>query len=265
MVELLLSHFPSLSSLRRPPRREGSASARAGAPARWPADAPTALAGGLGKPGPTVQSRNYPSLLLARCSRRSSRFVVAGAARVAGVLLGKRSGSGPAAVRGGSRNALCLQGVSAAFRIRRSLGCGCGVVTPDRIMLAVERAGLAQAGAAAQFGSRRDTGPPLFLGQGLAILPGGGAELRSPVTLGGGAGVSRFDVQVPPLLCTPHIPDPVAAAATFAAEVEALSPRAVIRAAAAPMARPLLVQPGRLWPGGRDWHVCFHERPRDTC
>jgi hypothetical protein len=30
--------FPSLSSLRRPPRREGSASARAGAPARRPAD-----------------------------------------------------------------------------------------------------------------------------------------------------------------------------------------------------------------------------------
>ena len=46
-----------------------------------------------------------------------SRFVVASPARVAGVLLGKRSGTGPAAVRGGSRNALCLQGVSAAFRI----------------------------------------------------------------------------------------------------------------------------------------------------
>ena len=119
--------------------------------------------------GPTVQSRNCPSLLFARCSRRSCRFVVAGAARVAGVLLGKGSGSGPAGVRGGSRNALCLQGVSAAFRIRRSLGWGCRVVTPDRIMLAVERAGLAQAGAAAQFGSRSDTGPPLFLGQGLVI------------------------------------------------------------------------------------------------
>jgi hypothetical protein len=162
--------FPSLSSLRRPHRREGCASAGAGAPAGRPADAPTALTGGpvlrsrfsvavlrrvdstaeggLGKPGPTVQSRNGPSLLLDWCSRRSCRFVVAGAARVAGVLLGKRSGSGPAGVRGGSRNALCLQGVSAAFRIRRSLGCGCGVVTPDRIMLAVERAGLAQAGAA---------------------------------------------------------------------------------------------------------------------
>ena len=120
-------------------------------------------------PGPTVQSRNGPSLLLARCSGRSSRFVVAGAARVAGVLLGKWSGSGPAVVRGGSRNALCLQGVSAAFRIRRSFGCGCGAVTPDRIMLAVERAGRAQAGAAAQFGSRGDTGPPRFLGQGFPL------------------------------------------------------------------------------------------------
>jgi hypothetical protein len=272
----LSSPFPSLSSLHSPPSREGSASARAGAPARWPANAPTALTGGpvlrnsfaeggLGNPEPTVQSRNCPRLSPARCSRCSSRFVGAGPARMAGVLLGKGSGTGPAGVRGGSRNALCLQGVSALFCIRRSLGRGCGVVTPDRIMLAVERAGLAQAGAAAQLGSRRDTGPPLFRGRGLAILPGGGAELRAPVALGGGAGVSRLDVQVPPLLGTPHIPDPVAAAATFAAAVEALPPRAVIRAAAAPMARPFLVQPGRLWPGGRNWHVCFHERLRDTC
>jgi len=57
-----------------------------------------------------------------------------------------------------------LQGVSAAFRIRRSFGCGCGAVTPNRIMLAVERAGLAQAGAAAQFGSPRRYRP--------AALPG---------------------------------------------------------------------------------------------
>jgi hypothetical protein len=251
--------------LGRPPRREGSGSARAGAAARRPADAPRALTGGLGKPGPSVQSRKGPSLLLEGCSRRSGRFLVAGEARVAGVLLGKGSGTGPAGVRGGSGNALCLQGFSAAFHIRRALGCGGGVVAPDGIMLAVEGAGLGQAGAAAQFGCRGDTGAPLFLGQGLAILPGGGAELRSEVTLGGGARISRFDVQVPPLPGTPHIPDPVAAAATFAAEVEALSPRAEIGAAAAAMAGPLLVQPGRLWPGGSDWHVCFHERLRGTC
>ena len=224
MVEpaLFPNPFPSLSSLRGPPRREGSASARAGALARRPAAAPTAWTGGpvlrsgtaeggLGNPGPggsrhcrqqkktpavtgaravpgsqqlgrhlgrerawfatarswplrardgsrsggsveirppgaTAQSRNGQSLLLARGSRRSGRFVVAGAARVAGVLLGKGSGSGPAAVRGGSRNSLCLQGVSAAFRVRRSFGWWCEVVTPDRIMLAVERAGLARRG-----------------------------------------------------------------------------------------------------------------------
>jgi hypothetical protein len=76
---------------------------------------------------------------------RSSGFVGAGAARVAGVLLAKGSGSGLVAVRGGSRNALCLQGVSAAFRIRRPFDCWRGVVTPDGIMRAVERAGLAEA------------------------------------------------------------------------------------------------------------------------
>jgi hypothetical protein len=107
------SPFASSSSLRRPPRREGIASAGAGAPARRTADAPTALTGGpvlrsspaeggLGNPGPTVQSRDCPSLLLGGCSRRSGRLVVAGTARVAGVLLGNRSGTGPAAIRGGS-------------------------------------------------------------------------------------------------------------------------------------------------------------------
>ena len=122
--------------------------------------------------------RNSPSLLPGRCSMSSSRLVAAGAARGAGVLLAKGSGTGPVAVRGGSRNALCLQGVSALFCLRRSFGGGCGVVTPDGIMLPVERAGLGQAGAAAQFGSRHDTGPALFLGQEVAILAGGGAELR---------------------------------------------------------------------------------------
>ena len=128
-------------------------------------------------PSFTLQSRDCPGLLPARCSRRCSGIVVAGAAGATGVPVGKRSGTGLAAVRGGSGNAQCLRGVSAAFRIRRTLGCGCGVVTPDRIMLAVERAGLGQAGAAAEFGCRDNTGPPLSLGQGMAILPGGRAEV----------------------------------------------------------------------------------------
>jgi hypothetical protein len=117
--------------------------------ARRPADAPPALTGGpvlhsstaeggLGKPGPTVQSRKCPSLLLGGCSRRSGGFVVAGTARVAGVLLGKGSGSGPAGVRGGSGNALCLQGFYAAFRIRRSLGCGCGVAVRNERLVATK-------------------------------------------------------------------------------------------------------------------------------
>ena len=37
-------------------------------------------------------------------------------------------------------------------------------------MLAVERAELAQVEEAAQFGSRRDAGPALFVSQGVAIL-----------------------------------------------------------------------------------------------
>ena len=215
--------------------------------------------------GGSHSRRNSPSLLPGRCSMSSSRLVAAGAARGAGVLLAKGSGTGPAAVRGGSRNALCLQGVSALFCLRRSFGGGCGVVAPDGIMLPVERAGLAQTGAAAQFGSRHDAGPALFRGQGMAILAGGGAELRSPVTLPGCAGVSRFDVQVPALLSTAQIPDPVAAAATLAAEIEALSPRAEVWAAAASVDRAFLMRIRRLWSGGRDWHGCFHGRPRGTC
>ena len=42
--------------------------------------------------------------------------------------------------------ALCLQGVYAHFCIRRSFGCGWGVITPDGIMRPVERGGLAEAG-----------------------------------------------------------------------------------------------------------------------
>jgi len=142
---------------------------------------------------------NGPGRLPGRGSGRSSRLVVAGAGRGAGLLVAKGSGTGPVGLRGGSRIALCLQGVSALFCIRRSFGCECGVVAPDGIMLAVEGAGLAQAGAAAQFGARQDAGVPLCWGQGMAIVAGGGAELGSAVTLPGGAGVSRFDVSVPTL------------------------------------------------------------------
>lgn len=46
--------------------------------------------------------RDCPSLLPGRCSMRFSRLVVAGAARGAGVLLAKGSGTGPVALRGGS-------------------------------------------------------------------------------------------------------------------------------------------------------------------
>jgi hypothetical protein len=91
----------------------------------------------------TIQKALRAGVALTGITKRTSphtlrQFVVAGAARVAGVLVWKGSGSGPAGVRGGYGNALCLQGVSAGFRIRRSLGCGCGVGTPDRVILARE-------------------------------------------------------------------------------------------------------------------------------
>ena len=69
--------------------------------------------------------------------------MVAGAARVAGVLLGKRSGSGPAGVRGGSGNALCLQGVSAAFRIRGSETFGQPALLIVLVLVLVRVLGLA--------------------------------------------------------------------------------------------------------------------------
>ena len=46
--------------------------------------------------------RNGPGFLPGGCSRRTSGLVMAAGGRGAGGLLAKRSGSGPAAVRGGS-------------------------------------------------------------------------------------------------------------------------------------------------------------------
>ena len=57
--------------------------------------------GWTGNPRLTVPSRYCPSLWLAPCSMGSSRFVVTGAGRGAGLLVAKRSGTGPVAVRGG--------------------------------------------------------------------------------------------------------------------------------------------------------------------
>ncbi len=74
--------------------------------------------------GPAVLSRGRPSLLLAPGSRRFSRFVVAGAGPIAGLLMAKGSGTDPAGVRGGSGIGLCLQGLPAGFRIQRCLGLG---------------------------------------------------------------------------------------------------------------------------------------------
>ena len=61
--------------------------------------------GGDGNPegsGGAHSRRNGPGLLPGRYSRRSCGLAVADAARGAGVLLAKRSGTGPVAVRGGS-------------------------------------------------------------------------------------------------------------------------------------------------------------------
>jgi hypothetical protein len=118
---------------REPSRTRNAASiCRSVARHKGPSGAP----GGDGNPegsGGPHSRRNCPGLLSGRCSMRSCRLVVAGAARGAGLLVRQWSGTGPAGVRGGSRNALCLQGVSALLCIRRSFGCGCGVVTLDGV------------------------------------------------------------------------------------------------------------------------------------
>jgi hypothetical protein len=85
------------------------------------------------------------------------------------------------------------------------------VLPANRVLLAGQRTGLAQAGPAPQFGPGGDTGIPLFLGQGVAVLFGGGTEPGSGAQLRGCARVAGTDVTPANLFAVAHKPDPIAA------------------------------------------------------
>lgn len=55
----------------------------------------------------------------------------------------------------------------------------------NRVILAGQRTGQAQAGTAPPFGPGGDAGSPLFFGEGVAVFPGGGTEPGSGAELGG--------------------------------------------------------------------------------
>ena len=89
------------------------------------------------------------------------------------------------------------------------------VLPANRVLLPGERTKLAQAGTAPQFGPGGDAGIVLFLGQGVAVLSGGGTEKVSGAYLRGCARVVGTDVRPANLLAVAHKPDPVAAPAAL--------------------------------------------------
>lgn len=90
-------------------------------------------------------------------------------------------------------------------------------------MLAGQRAGLAQARTAQQPGAGGDAGVSLFLGQGVAVLSGGGTEPGSGAQLRGCAGVVGTEVTPANLFAVAHKPDPIAAVAAFDGAVKTSS------------------------------------------
>jgi len=89
------------------------------------------------------------------------------------------------------------------------------VLPVNRVLLAGQRTGLAQARTAPQFGAGGAAGVSLFLGQGLAVLSGGGTEPGSGALLRGCARVEGMEVTPADLFAVAHKPDPIAAPAAL--------------------------------------------------
>lgn len=107
------------------------------------------------------------------------------------------------------------------------------VLPVNRVLLASQWAGLAQARMASQFGPPGDAGIPLFLGQGVAVIPGGGTEPGPGTQLRGCPRVAGTEVKPANLFAVAHEPDPIAAPAALEGDVKTLSGGRAERAAAA--------------------------------
>jgi hypothetical protein len=199
----------------------------------------------------------------------ATAFVLTDTPGVATVLLQRHSGDSPAWSRCGSRNRLCLQAFCALF----STQCVCFefglartlalpllrcVFPPDRILLAGEWAGPAEAWPAAQLRSRGDARIPLLLRHGFAVGLGSSGETGSPVQLPGRARVLRFDIQVSALLAAPHVPDPVAAAATLKTRGKTFAPGPAEGASAATAPAEQGTHPHGLTSLGIPWRESGH-------
>jgi len=89
------------------------------------------------------------------------------------------------------------------------------VLAPNRVLLAGQRTELAQAGPAPEFGPGGDAGVTPFLGQGVAVLFGSGAEPGSGAQLRGRARVAGTEVTPANLFAMAHEPDPIPAPAAL--------------------------------------------------
>ena len=106
-------------------------------------------------------------------------------------------------------------------------------VLPNPILLPGQRTRLIQPGAAPQLRPRSNAGSLLFVRQGAAVPPGGGAEAGPAEQLRQCAWVPGAGVTAPALFAAPHIPYPIAAPATPERGIKTASRGRAKRAAAA--------------------------------
>jgi hypothetical protein len=161
-------------------------------------------------------------LRLFRASVFGFRRPGAARARPATVWIERRYGVAPVRSRGGCRSVPCLQAFArglSVWRARPGLAFALLLHPP---LLAREGAGLVQAGPAAPFGARGDTGILLLLRECRAVSPGNGSQPRPAGPLFRGARVPRLDVQVPELFSPDDIPDLVSAPPALERGVQAL-------------------------------------------
>jgi hypothetical protein len=137
--------------------------------------------------------------------------------------------------------------------------------SPPKVLLAGKPTPLTEPWPAPLLRSCRDTGILLFVGQRLAVLPGGGAQTRPPVQLPGRPWISRFDPKASVLHAAAHIPHPGAAPATPHGRIKASSGRRAKRAGAAAGPSRHVTPPHCLSPLGSLWCGHFHDSSGDTC
>ena len=165
----------------------------------------------------------------------------------------------------GCRNPLCLQAFRGPFCIMHSCFRFPGACMPHPPLLRGQPAPLAQPWAAAPLRASGDAGVLLFVGQGCAVFPRGGAQTRPPIPLARCARVLGFIPKAPELLAVQQVEHPVAAPPAPDPGVKARPGGCAKRTAGASAAPQGVRPPHGLWPLEILWRGRLHSSFYNTC